>query len=275
MKNILKNTLIFTIILCFFIYILNYNQEISNKVIASYNIWLTKILPILFPTFIISDIITNSNIPYYLEKITKINYIYLISPIFGSPTNAYILNNYNIDITKYLAVTNYPSLLFTYTFIKLLLGSKRAILIIISNILSNILITIKIRPTGLKNTLNHNNINIINSITKSMNTNINILGTIIFFNILPTELITNKYIKLIIISLLEITNSYTYLLKSNLSIFIKTIFIIISTSTTGLCIQTQVLNITNKINQKKYLVYKIVHLFIHLSIYHILFFLFK
>ena len=77
MKNILKETLLLTIILTYLLYSLTNNEYITIKTIYSLNIWTHKILPTLFPTFIITDLLYNSNIPYYLDKYFHLNYIYL------------------------------------------------------------------------------------------------------------------------------------------------------------------------------------------------------
>ena len=124
MKNILKNLLLLTILIIYFYYVLTNNEFITSKTIYSVTIWLHKILPTLFPTFIIVDLIYNSNIPYYVNKYGHFNYIYLLSIISGSPTNAYILNKYDGDLTKLLAVTKYTSPIFTYTFLKLIFNNK-------------------------------------------------------------------------------------------------------------------------------------------------------
>ena len=115
MKNILKEIVLFTIILLLFIYSLTNNTLITEKIIYSTNIWLTKIVPTLFPTFIIVDLISNSKIPYYISKYLHINYIYILSIISGSPSNAYLLSNYNNqDLTKLLATTKYTSFIFMF-----------------------------------------------------------------------------------------------------------------------------------------------------------------
>lgn len=269
MKNILKEISLFTIIILYFIYILKYNTYITEQTIYSVNIWLNKVLPTLFPTFIIVDIIYNTNIPYYIEKYFHINFIYIISIISGSPSNAYILNKYNKDITKILSVTKYTSPIFTYTFLKTIYSPKTALLLISLNILSNIILTLIIKPKNIKyipikqETLYTT---IINSIKKNINTLITILGTIIFFNTLPTKLIKNTYLKTTLLSILEITSSFQNLTTTLLPYNIKILLTIISLSTCGLCIESQIKSIINdtSINYKQYLIYRLLHLIIFL-----------
>ncbi|HIS17433.1 MAG TPA: hypothetical protein IAC02_02340 [Candidatus Coprovivens excrementavium] len=268
MKNILKDLLIFTTILIYFIYCINYNAYIQEQTIYSINIWITKIIPTLFPTFLIVDLIYNSNIPYYFNKIFHFDFIYLLSIISGSPTNAHILNKYNEDITKSLSVTKYTSLLFTYTFLKNIYNVKLAILLILTNILSNIILTIFLKPKP--NPIIKKNLNIFNTIIQSISHNINtliiILGTLIFFNTLPTNLIPNLYIKSFLLSILEVTTSLNNLLLIDIPLNIKILFTIITISTCGLCIETQIKSIINdtSINNYKYLKYRLIHLIIYM-----------
>lgn len=271
MKNIIKEILLFTIITIYFVYCLNYNTYIKDQVIYSINIWITKILPSLFPTFIIVDMIYNSNIPYYLNKYLHINYIYIISIISGSPTNAHLLNNYNKDITKELSVTKYTSLLFTYTFLKQIFNVKLAITLILLNILSNIILIFFIKPKNvlIKKNKQTNPLNtLIKSISKNINTLITILGTIIFFNTLPTNQIKNIYCKTFLTSILEITTSLTHLSSINIPTNLKLFFTVLSLSTCGLCIETQIKSIINDtyINYKKYVFYRLLHLIIFLTL---------
>lgn len=269
MKNILKEISIFTIIFLYFIYIIKYNSYITEQTIYSVNIWLNKILPTLFPTFIIVDIIYNTNLPYYIEKYLHINFIYIISILSGSPSNAYILNKYNQNITKILSVTKYTSPIFTYTFLKAIFNHKTAILLISLNILSNIILKLIIKPKNIKyKRIKQETIytTITNSIKKNINTLITILGTIIFFNTLPIHLIKNNLIKGTILSILEITTSLNNLLTTTLPYNIKILLTIISLSTCGLCIETQIKSIINDtfINYKEYLLYRLLHTIIFL-----------
>ena len=266
MKNILKETILLTIIIIYFIYCLTNNEYLTTKTIYSITIWLKKILPTLFPTFIIADLIYHSNLPYYLNKYFHLNYIYLLSIISGSPSNAYILNKYNQDLTKLLAVTKYTSPIFTYTFLKLIFNSKIAFLIMLSNIISNLILIKIIKPPKLSFTKqNYSFFNtLITSIKKNINTLITILGTIIFFNTLPLTKIKNIYLKSFVLSLLEITTSLNHLSLINIPLTIKLIFTLISISTCGLCIECQIKSIINDtlINYPKYLFYRFLHLII-------------
>ncbi len=271
MKNIIKEVFTFTLITLYFFYIIKYNSYIQEQTIYSVNIWLTKIIPSLFPTFIIVDLIYNSKIPYLIEKYLHINFIYIISIISGSPSNAYILNKYNQDITKLLSVTKYTSPIFTYTYLKDIYTPKTALLLMGLNILSNIILISLIRPKNIKYIPNKKESllnTIITSIKNNINTLLTILGTIIFFNTLPLTLIKNTYLKSISLSILEITTSLENLKNTILPLNIKILLTIISLSTCGLCIETQIKSIINDtyLNYQEYLLYRLLHLIIYLSL---------
>ncbi len=275
MKNILKELLILTIIIIYLIYSLTFNYYFQNQVIYSFNIWLLRIVPALFPTFIICDLLINSNIPYYINKYFHINIVYLISIISGSPTNSYVLSKYNTDITKHLSITKYSSLIFTFSYLSLIFNKQLAIILIIGNILANIILYFIIRPSKLP-TPYHQNFNfisiILSSISKNMSTLINILGTIILFNTLPLNMITNPYLKSLSLSFLEITSSFNNLSLVNIAYHYKLLFGIITVSTCGLCIETQIRSITlnSKVNYSQYFIYRLVHLILHLVIIYII-----
>lgn len=269
MKNILKELITFTLIILYFIYIIKYNYYIQEQTLYSVNIWLNKIIPTLFPTLIIVDLIYNSNIPYLLEKYLHINFIYIISIISGSPSNAYILNKYNTNITKILSVTKYTSIIFTYNYLKDIYNPKISTLLIGLNILSNIILTIIIKPKYIKITKTKTNTllnTIIQSIKNNITTLLTILGTLIFWNTLPIFLIKNNYLKSTILSVLEITTSLENLKTTILPINIKILLTIISISTCGICIESQIKSIVNDtyLNYQEYLLNRLLHLIIYL-----------
>ena len=278
MKNKIKDFILFTILVFYFIYCITNNLYIKNQIIYSFNIWITKIIPSLFPIFIIVDIIYNSNIPLYIERYFSINTTYILSIISGSPSNAYILNKYNTDITKQLSITKYTSPIFTYYYLKTIFNHKIALILICTNILSNIILSLLIKPKNIEYKQN-NKQNIFMLLSTSIKNNINnlitILGTIIFFNTLPINLINNKYIKTLILSILEITTSLDNLSTITLPFNIKLLFTSISISTCGLCIETQIKSIVNDthINYKKYITYRLLHLIIFLMLNYIILYL--
>ena len=264
MKNTLKELLLFTLLLISYIYIITNIKFITKETINILKISIKNIIPILFPTLILSNILYSSKIPYYINKYLHINPIYILSIITGSPTNASILKNYK-NTTQILSLTNYPSLIFIYNYLIKIFNQKIAILLILLNILSNIIIFLIIKPNKLTYE-NTNKISLTKSITSSTNTIINIIGSCLFYAILPTNLIKNNYLKALLLSITEITSSLNNLTIINLPTNIKLLFTIITISTTGLCIQTQILSIIKNINIKEYIKNRLLHLVIYLTL---------
>jgi hypothetical protein len=263
MKNTLKDLFLFTLIILSYLYILNNINFITKETLNILKISVTNIIPVLFPTLILSNILYSSKIPYIIEKFTKINPIYILSIITGSPTNAVILKNNKEDTTKILSLTTYPSLIFLYNYLIKIYNQKTTITLIILNIISTIILYFIIKPTKLYSN-NINNISLPKIITDSGLTIINIISSCIFYAILPTTLINNTYLKSLLLSITEITSSLNNLSIINIPINIKLFFTVITISTTGLCIQTQILNIIKNINIKEYIKNRLLHLAIYL-----------
>lgn len=267
MKNTLKELLFLTFILLSYIYIINNINYITTQTINTLKLSIYKIIPILLPTIFLSNLLYSSNIPYYINKYLKINPIYILSIITGSPTNAIILNKYNINVTKQLSLTNYPSLIFIYNYLSIIFNKELAIKLIILNLISNIILFLIIKPYKLPELTSSNTsyIKLIsNSIKDSTNTIILIISTTLIYSLLPTALIKNNILKSLILSTTEISSSLYNLSISNLPYITKIIISCITISTTGLCIQSQILNITNNINIKEYIKNRLLHLVIYL-----------
>ena len=276
MKNTLNTFLFFTLLLLSYIYILTNINYITKQTINTLIILVNNVIPILLPTLILSNLLINSNLPYLINKYLNINPIYILSIITGSPTNASILSNYN-NITKLLSLTNYPSLLFIYNYLTKIYNTKLSILLILLNILSNIIIYYIIKPNKLTFTYNKQPFvtSLTNSIKQTTNTLLIIITSTILYSILPTSLIQNKYLKTLLLSITEISSSLHNLTNTNIPLNIKLLFTCITISTTGLCIQTQILSITNNINIKEYIKNRLLHLVIYLILTYITIILLK
>lgn len=270
MKNTLNSIIFFTLLLVSYVYILTNINYITKETLNTLKILVNNVIPILLPTLILSNLLINSNLPYIINKYLKINPIYILSIITGSPTNASILSNYN-NITKLLSLTNYPSLLFIYNYLTKIYNHKLSIILISLNILSNIIIYHIIKPNKLTFLYNKQpfTTSLTNSIKQTTNTLLIIITSTILYSILPTALIQNKYLKTLFLSITEITSSLNNLTYINLPINIKLLFTCITISTTGLCIQTQILSITNNINIKEYIKNRLLHLVIYLILTYI------
>ena len=267
MKNIIKELIFLTLLVFYLTFIITNNTQITIEITNCVNIWITKILPTLFPTFIIMDILSNTDIIFNINKKTKLNIFSLLSIVSGSPSNAFFLNNFNQDITKHLSTNTYISLAFIINSLNKLFNYRITIIIIISNIISNIILSFIIKPSKLQYPKN-NNYDITSSIKKTTNSLISILGTIIFINTLPIHLIKNTYIKALIYSILEITSSFNYLANLKIDNFLKIIYSLITISFCGISIHLQIKSsiTSSNLNYKKYLIHRLIHFIIFLFI---------
>ena len=278
-----KNIFIYIIIL-FIIHYLFINQDlIVNATISSSYLFINKVLPFFLPMFIISKILINYNFPYLISKIFKNNiyvYILLISFLSGSPNNAIVIkdllnkNIINIEqANKYIKCSFFQNPLFLFTILKTIFNTKLAILIIISQILSNILIYL-IKPIKNTNISKIKSLSFSDILVKSINEVINILLyiyiTILLFNmiitILPNEL--NNFIGII-----ELTNGLNYLITSNSNIIIKLILTIIYISFGGLAINIQIKSVLKDTNilYSNFLISRFYQIILFLLIFFILF----
>ena len=262
MKN--KNKLIIIITLIFFLLVFKYNNIVKISIQTSIFIWYKQIIPSILPMYFLVDLLIN----YGITNIFKKNYILLvfISILLGSPSNAkyikefYQNNLIDINTANYLLTFSYsPSILFLYNIIPQTYFYKVILYLYITNLIIYLIFNKKL-----------NNINKINykekpfikcikeSINKSIDTLILILGIIIFYGLI-TALLTNInpiFNKLNIIT--EITNGINYIITKNKNIYLL-IFII---TFGGISIHTQIKSILEdtKINYKYFLLGRLISL---------------
>ena len=299
--NKLKN--IFTIILLsIIIYILfKYNSILNTSVIDAVNLWITKVFPSLFIMFIINDIIINTNILNHLTKIinpifNKIfnttgnsSEVFLLSIFSGKPSSAFIIKEMlaNNKITlesanKLISFTYFSNPLFLYNILNATFNKYITFKIILIHYLSNFIIGLFFRKTNYENNnyLKDNNItnrNIFlllpNSIKKSINTLLMILGTITFYMII-TNIIINIFnippiFDILIKGILEITQSLNILNTLKITSIIKEIIALAIISFGGLSIHTQVISLISdtKISYKNFFIGRILHVLISTNTY--------
>ena len=252
------------------IFIFTNNKDVAEVIINATNLFLRKVFVSLFPMFIINDILINLNIPYYFYlvfnklflKVFKTSglgaYVFIMSLISGTPSNAYILKEL-VEERKLSYEEASHFLMFTYfsnpLFLTIMLGSifdsKTTLKIILIHYISNILIGILKRGKAPK--ITHQNFQLetrkrngilIKSINKSISTLLMILGTVTFYMLL-TYIITypfqnNILLKTCFSGFLEITNGLNNLINVNIYSKIKEIIAIAIISFGGLSIHTQI-----------------------------------
>lgn len=255
--------------LCIF-FIFKNNREVSLIILDAINLFFKKVFVSLFPMFIINDILINFNFPYYFylifnnlfKKIFKTSgicaYVFIMSLISGSPSNAYIIKSLveNNKITEkeashYLTFTYFSNPLFLTLMLSQIFNSSTVLKIIIIHYISNLIIGLILRKKAPN--ISNNNIEIkkiplssalIKSINRSITTLLMILGTIVFYMLL-TFIITsfikdNLLLKTIIAGVLEITNGLNSLTNLEILSKIKEIIAVMIISFGGLSINTQI-----------------------------------
>ena len=236
---------------------------IKNAVLNSFSMWFNYLIPSIFPVIIIGKLLINNHfyeiinpsINKWFNQIFNFNGISLsliiIGFIVGSPTaqiiydDAYTKGLINKHTFDKLVITT--SLINPFFFININthLSLKIKIIFLVINLFLTIglWLIIKIPTTSIYNNKYHSD-NLIKIINSSFIIMINILGIIIFFNIILnlSNLLPNNIIKTIIISILEITSGINYL-KTITNIKLRIILSIFLSSFLGLAINMQIKSI--------------------------------
>ena len=263
---------------------------LENAVFESISLFFHFVFPFLFIIIIIENILVNYNFFYYLNRLLlllKINnplniFISIFSIICGTPTNAIfisdLLNNKIIDIktaNNVLKYSYFANPLFLYNILCSLFANQIIVFKIIAcHYLSNIVLLFTtsnktsnyypyIKPRTFSKV-------IINSIKKSINASLMVLGTICFFMIISNVFVVtnNSYIRVIGSGILEITQGLKLLSTVNTSI-IKEILALLFISFGGISIHIQVMSCftQNGILYKDFLNGRISSIVIGMAIY--------
>lgn len=260
MKKNWKNLLI-NIFLIYFLVLAFKNKElIAFYAIEGMNLYLLKVFPFLFIMIILENLLINYGVLNYIKKPKIIILLFLLG---GAPTSAILLNDLvkndvidNKTANNMLKYAYFSNPLFCYYMLyNIFLNKNLVIKIIISHYLSNLLISLKYKDkifySKSKNTNNFGK-NIINSIKKSVDANLMILGTIVFFMVLNGILNNgNSEINILVSGIIEITQGLNKLnlLQNNI---IKIIYAIIFISFGGLSIHLQMYSCLNSNYNLKY-----------------------
>lgn len=239
MKNKLTNFII--IILTIIILYLTFTKKILVKtsIIYSLNIWYQNLIPVLFPFFIISDILINYNIttyiPLFLKKICQQLFnitdnmltILTLSLISGFPSNArntrLMYDQHEITLSEanhILIFSHFANPLFITTTIAIFFFNNKqfAPIILISHYLSNFILGLSFKQsfhhqhtnkTSTKILTNDFGTILITSIKKSIDTILTICGIMTIFLLLSSLIIDtihlNNYNTTILKGFFEIT----------------------------------------------------------------------
>lgn len=301
MKTKYKNIIIIICSLFFLVNLIIYRNLVFDTVGFSLNIWITSLLPALFPFFIVSDILINYDVIKYFPKVIRnsIKYLFnvsdnglviiLLSMLSGFPSNARNIKNMYLDkkITKeegehLLYFTHFSNPMFILGTIPLILNSNKiSKYILISHYLANIILGICLRKYNRVNDSNNSNYKedkhnfglvLTTSIRKSLDSVLGILGTLTVFLIISTLLINffnlDNTSSLLIKSILELTSGLKELGSYNL--LDKHLLIISSCilSFGGLSVHMQVINelVDTDVNYKNYFIGRILQAVLSLGI---------
>lgn len=269
MLNKLKKLFIFlTFTLLIFTFIYNSNIIIYS-VNVSINLFIKNLFVSLFPFFLLADFLINYNYVYYLSKIFKFKYSYVIlmCMLSGLPSNAkYIsklLENNQInkeDAEILMSVTFFPNPMFVVVSIGVLVFNNTftGIVMLLNIYLSNIIFYLikykKLTKNNIK--INNNQLSfsslLKSSILNNMNTLIVILGTIVFFTTITNILFNYIEIPLvfesIITSIFEMTSGIKKISDLTISTSLKYMLISSSLSLSGLSILAQASSMLSNYN---------------------------
>ncbi|MDD4795795.1 MAG: hypothetical protein PHG03_04485 [Bacilli bacterium] len=259
---------------------------ITTAIIEGINIWITNLFPTLFPILILSDLIISTDLIKVLtsfigpifNKLFKVSpyaaYVFWMSALSGCPSNAkYIkdLLDHNLisktEAVKILSMSLLynPVLILTITSY---LNKKDGYFIIIANIVINLIIGFINRGVicgiNLDKILIPKDFNLVSSISKTIDTLLLVLGSLVLFISLSSLLPLNHPL---LDGIFEITNGIKeieYIINYNHQLMMTGILL----SFGGLSIQTQIKSILKDYNLEYSLFYKsrILHLFLFILI---------
>ena len=305
MKKRYINILIIVICTVFLIEFLINRDLVFNTVGFSLNIWITSILPSLFPFFILSDILNSYDIISYVPKYIKLFlmklfnisdnglFIFLISMLSGFPSNARNIKNlYNEkkiskdEAEHLLYFTHFSNPMFILGTLAIIFLNNKSlgVIILISHYLPNFIIGIILRKLNnyyvndKEDKVISRNFGIVltKAIKSSIDSLLMILGTLTVFLIISTIIINlfnlDSKTTLLIKSILELTSGLKELSMIN---FNNNYLVILSScilSFGGLSVHMQVINELNDtgISYKNFFIGRVLQTILSLIISYII-----
>lgn len=244
------------------------NPEIViRSVNYSVNVFISNILPTLFPFFILADALINYGYIDYLESFFKFKYssIILMSMVSGLPSNAkyigeFLRNNLisKRDAEIILSVTFFPNPMFVIGSVGSLMleNVKLGFLILINIYLSNLILFLiyyrKLDGTGKSVCIKREPFSsfIKSSILKNFSTLMIILGTVVIFvtisNVIFNYIDMGPIFEGCLQSFLEMTSGVKKMSELNIGVHLKVILITFSLIFSGLSIMVQALSMISE-----------------------------
>ena len=289
------NILLILLFVILEIFLLSKSQIVINSFRTTLNICLYNLMPTMFFSIIISSILIKLHISNYipnfitifLKKIFNINkdegIIFILSILSGYPNNSKMLIN-NINLNNIIQYTNFVNPIFLICTVGgiYLNNIKLSLIILFSHYLSNFLLGIILRKKNKSNNINdinNNDINVLyeyNIVLKdTIYTLSSIFSNILFFSIIIS--LFNNIFKFnilfnsIIIGLIEFSSGIYNICNIDISLFLKGLLILIIITFGSFSIHMQIICLNDKIKYIKYLLYRILNVFICTLIYIILY----
>ena len=287
----MKKFIFTSIFLILEIYLLFNSKEIIYSFNKTLNICMYTLMPTMFASILFSQILIKLDFEKYIpnfiinifKKIFNINkkevIIFILSIISGYPNNAKMLNNnQNLNvIVNYTSFVN-PIFLICTVGIIYLKNIKLTLIIYISHILSNIILGILLKNKNKvsiekDNTSNNSSIFEIyfSSLKSTTSSLVMIFSNILFFSILLSLITTilpfKGIINSLILGIFEFSNGIYLISLSNISIFLKGLFILIVITFGSFSIHMQMISVNEKIKYTKFLLFRILCVFISVIIY--------
>ena len=275
MKEKVFNLFIIMISLFILIELLIKKRIVYASVIYALNIWVHNLIPVLFPFFIISDILINYNITAYIPKIIKkickqlfnisdnMLTILLLSMISGFPSNArntrtlYDKGMINLEEANHILIFSHfanPVFILTTVGAFFLHSERVGIIILVSHYLSNIILGILFRKKDnffvncRNDTIMENNWGnvFVRAIKRAIDTILLICGILVVFMLLSEIILSiinvNIYNQMIIKGLFEITIGIEALSNLNISMIYKAVIASMFLSFGGIAVHIQVIS---------------------------------
>lgn len=270
MNKIYINYSLILLLFAFVFIIFKSSGLLSNSIIDSSLLFITKVFPFLFIMMIINELLVSFNLPYYINRIfhSPAVYIFIMSLLGGSPLNAVIikslldkkiLSERNASIILSFTTLNNPLFLYNY-FTLIFKDYKITLKLFIIIYLSNVLLFIFFKSKLENNSylVKYEPINIQKSITSAIkNSTINMLsiyGTIVFFKLITDILIPQRsdILATLLRGFTEITQGLNSLTILEVSPLIKQLLALVIISFSGFSIHIQIASIlvNYKINYK-------------------------
>lgn len=263
------------------LFIFIYSKEVIIEFKNTLNICLYSLMPTMFFSVFLSNLLIKSNFNIsnrYINKIFNIDKnessIIFLSILSGYPNNIKMLDNNSDEVMNYM--TNFVNPLFLIgTVGNIYLNNKLlSINILICHYISNIIMMfiLKNKHHNNKHIKINNESNIYSS---SLVTTIKTLS-IIFSNLLFISLLVtlfkltlpfNNNINSFLLGILEFSKGIYEISNTNLSLFIKGLLILIIITFGSISIHFQMISINPKIKYINYLKYRIINVLISIIIY--------